>query len=119
VPALLDVVQVVHDTWPGRFRFLLSGSSARRLRRGGANLLPGRVHTQLPDAESISLAELHADRAQRPTHHIVTSRRRRSDRFGPLPWASIGWNTTASPGARAGTARKVRSNNPSFRVDVS
>ena len=44
VPALLDVVQTVVDEQPGRFRFLLSGSSARKLRRGQANLLPGRVH---------------------------------------------------------------------------
>jgi len=44
VPALFDVVQVLLDEHPGRFRFLLSGSSARKLRRGQANLLPGRVH---------------------------------------------------------------------------
>ncbi|WP_420636867.1 ATP-binding protein [Candidatus Palauibacter sp.] len=44
VPALLDAVQVCLDDQPGRFRFLLSGSSARKLRRGQANLLPGRVH---------------------------------------------------------------------------
>ena len=44
VPALLDAVQVCLDDRPGRFRFLLSGSSARKLRRGQANLLPGRVH---------------------------------------------------------------------------
>ena len=44
VPALLDAVQVCVDARPGRFRFLLSGSSARKLRRGQANLLPGRVH---------------------------------------------------------------------------
>ncbi len=37
VPALLDVVQVVLDQHPRRFRFLLSGSSARKLRRGRAN----------------------------------------------------------------------------------
>jgi uncharacterized protein len=43
VPALLDAVQVFVDEKPGRFRFLLSGSSARKLRRGQANLLPGRV----------------------------------------------------------------------------
>ncbi len=43
VPALLDVLQVVLDEKPKRFRFLLSGSSARKLRRGQANLLPGRV----------------------------------------------------------------------------
>ena len=33
-----------HDEHPGRFRFLLSGSSARKLKRGQANLLPGRIH---------------------------------------------------------------------------
>ncbi len=44
VPALLDVVQLFLDEHPGRFRFLLSGSSARKLRRGQANLLPGRIH---------------------------------------------------------------------------
>ena len=44
VPALLDAVQVLLDEQPSRFRFLLSGSSARKLRRGRANLLPGRIH---------------------------------------------------------------------------
>src|SRR4051812_30048357 len=43
VPALLDVIQVLSDERPGRFRFLLSGSSARKLKRGHANLLPGRI----------------------------------------------------------------------------
>ncbi len=43
VPALLDAVQGLVDRHPRRFRFLLSGSSARKLRRGHANLLPGRV----------------------------------------------------------------------------
>jgi predicted AAA+ superfamily ATPase len=45
IPELLDVVQVFADEQPGRFRFLLSGSSARKLKRGRANLLPGRIHT--------------------------------------------------------------------------
>ncbi len=44
IPELLQSVQVLVDELPGRFRFLLSGSSARKLRRGEANLLPGRVH---------------------------------------------------------------------------
>ena len=44
VPALLEAVQVFLDRRPPRFRFLLSGSSARKLRRGQANLLPGRIH---------------------------------------------------------------------------
>jgi uncharacterized protein len=43
VPPLLDAVQSTADRYPRRFRFLLSGSSARKLRRGHANLLPGRV----------------------------------------------------------------------------
>lgn len=43
VPALLDAVQLALDQRPRRFRFLLSGSSARKLRRGEANLLPGRI----------------------------------------------------------------------------
>ena len=42
VSALLDVLQVIIDTQPRRFRFLLSGSSARKLKRDQANLLPGR-----------------------------------------------------------------------------
>lgn len=43
VPALLDLIQVLLDEGSPR-RFLLSGSSARKLRRGQANLLPGRIH---------------------------------------------------------------------------
>jgi predicted AAA+ superfamily ATPase len=43
VPALLDAMQALLDARPRRFRFLLSGSSARKLRRGQANLLPGRI----------------------------------------------------------------------------
>lgn len=45
LPSILNTVQALLDEQPGRFRFLLTGSSARKLRRGGANLLPGRVHT--------------------------------------------------------------------------
>lgn len=43
VPALLNTVQSLLDRARGRLRFVLTGSSAHRLRRGGANLLPGRV----------------------------------------------------------------------------
>ena len=43
IPALLNSVQAIVDARPRRFRFLLSGSSARKLRRGQANLLPGRI----------------------------------------------------------------------------
>jgi len=44
VPALLDEVQALYDAAPRRWQWFLTGSSARRLRRGTANLLPGRSH---------------------------------------------------------------------------
>jgi predicted AAA+ superfamily ATPase len=44
LPSLLNTIQALLDERPGRWRFLLTGSSARKLRRGRANLLPGRVH---------------------------------------------------------------------------
>jgi predicted AAA+ superfamily ATPase len=42
LPNLLNSVQAVMDEG-SRHRFLLTGSSARKLKRGGANLLPGRI----------------------------------------------------------------------------
>lgn len=45
LPSLLNTVQVLLDRPGSRLRFLLTGSSARKLRRGNANLLPGRIHT--------------------------------------------------------------------------
>lgn len=42
VPALLNMVQALLDEG-SRHRFILTGSSARKLKRGGANLLPGRI----------------------------------------------------------------------------
>jgi predicted AAA+ superfamily ATPase len=44
VPALLDEVQALIDR--GGVRFILTGSSARKLRRGGGNLLAGRAVTR-------------------------------------------------------------------------
>lgn len=44
VPALLDDIQFLYDRNPTQYQFLLTGSSARQLRRQSANLLPGRVH---------------------------------------------------------------------------
>ncbi len=43
LPALLNEVQALIARRGQRYRFALTGSSARKLRRGGANLLPGRV----------------------------------------------------------------------------
>ncbi len=42
VPSIFDAVQSLYDKDKERFRFILCGSSARRLRAQSANLLPGR-----------------------------------------------------------------------------
>jgi len=54
VPALLDEVHRLMEL--RRWRFALCGSSARKLRRGGANLLAGRALTL--SLEGLSAAEL-------------------------------------------------------------
>jgi predicted AAA+ superfamily ATPase len=54
IPALLDEVHRLMES--RRWRFALSGSSARKLRRGGANLLAGRALTIA--METFSAAEL-------------------------------------------------------------
>src|SRR5207253_11266387 len=43
LPSLLNTVQGILDENPRKYRFYLTGSSARKLKRGKANLLPGRV----------------------------------------------------------------------------
>ena len=50
VPSVFDAVQVLYDRSRLRWRFVLCGSSARKLRQTGANLLPGRnlLHRLLP-----------------------------------------------------------------------
>lgn len=54
-PALFDAVQHLYDGDKRRWRFVLCGSSARKLRAAGANLLPGRsfLHRLYP----LTLAE--------------------------------------------------------------
>ncbi len=42
VPAIFDAVQYLYDSDKRRWRFVLCGSSARKLRVSGTNLLPGR-----------------------------------------------------------------------------
>lgn len=44
LPSLLNTVQTILDE-NKRIKFFLTGSSARKLKRGKANLLPGRIHT--------------------------------------------------------------------------
>jgi predicted AAA+ superfamily ATPase len=58
VPSLLNTVQALMDEG-SRHRFILTGSSARKLRRGQANLLPGRVLFEVLDP--LSIWELGAD----------------------------------------------------------
>lgn len=50
VPAIFDAVQHLFDGDPRRWRFVLCGSSVRKLRTSGANLLPGRsiIHRLYP-----------------------------------------------------------------------
>jgi uncharacterized protein len=57
IPALLDEVHRLMES--RRWHFALCGSSARKLRRGGANLLAGRAITL--SMEGFSAAELEAD----------------------------------------------------------
>jgi predicted AAA+ superfamily ATPase len=59
VPSLLNTVQSLVDRAPRGLRFILTGSSARKLRRGGANLLPGRIILEYLDP--LSALELGGD----------------------------------------------------------
>jgi len=43
VPSIFDAVQYLYDKEKTRWLFVLCGSSARKLRKTGANLLPGRA----------------------------------------------------------------------------
>lgn len=54
VPSLFDAVQHLYDGDKKRWRFVLCGSSARKLRLTGANLLPGRsfLHRLFPLTQS-------------------------------------------------------------------
>ena len=58
-PALLNSIQVVVDEPGNKHRFILTGSSARKLKRGGANLLPGRVILERMDP--LSCFEIEGD----------------------------------------------------------
>ncbi|MDP2600158.1 MAG: ATP-binding protein [Deltaproteobacteria bacterium] len=42
IPTLLNSIQAIVDANP-HLQFILTGSSARKLKKGGANLLPGRI----------------------------------------------------------------------------
>lgn len=76
VPAIFDAVQHLYDSDKTRWRFVLCGSSARKLRRTGANLLPGRsmVHWLHP----LTLVEHPANEPASP--HAVSPL--------PFPWSA-------------------------------
>lgn len=65
IPALLDEVHSLIEAFKGRILFLLSGSSARKLRRGGANLLAGRAISRYLHPLHASELELNLSRALR------------------------------------------------------
>jgi len=75
LPSLLDEVHRLIES--DRVRFILTGSSARKLRRGGANLLAGRARTIAMHA--FTAAELG------PRFELA-----RSVRYGQLPIAQLG-----------------------------
>jgi len=59
LPSLLNTIQALIDQDTKRYRFFLSGSSARKLKRGQANLLPGRVITY--SLGTLSILEINDD----------------------------------------------------------
>lgn len=75
VPSIFDAVQSLYDADKTRWRFVLCGSSARKLRLTGTNLLPGRslVHHLYP----LTLAE-HPARDAKALHAISPL---------PFPWS--------------------------------
>lgn len=79
ISSLLNTVQYMLDNKRG-YQFILTGSSARKLKRGNANLLPGRLHTY--ELGSIVASELNYE-AQ--TDRMMA--------FGSLPEAVTEANT--------------------------
>ncbi|MFN8642715.1 MAG: AAA family ATPase [Candidatus Binatia bacterium] len=61
VPTILNTVQSLIDASGKRLRFIITGSSARKLKRGGANLLPGRLILERLDPLSIAEIRENAD----------------------------------------------------------
>jgi predicted AAA+ superfamily ATPase len=53
IPSLLNTIQSLIDQFQPQLKFVLTGSSARKLKRGGANLLPGRIVLERLDPLSV------------------------------------------------------------------
>lgn len=59
LPSLLNTIQAIIDSSPRKIKFYLTGSSARKLKRGSVNLLPGRVISLL--MAPLTLEEINYD----------------------------------------------------------
>lgn len=64
LPSLLNTIQAILDEEKKPPQFFLTGSSARKLKRGQANLLPGRVHTYHLGALTAKELNYHLDTTQ-------------------------------------------------------
>lgn len=84
VPALLDEIQLLLDRNPGKFTFTLTGSSARRLRHGSVNLLPGRLHKF-----SLSPVCLWEEAGREKGLVLPSPRRQGSPSFPPRPLEDV------------------------------
>ncbi|MDR1817106.1 MAG: ATP-binding protein [Puniceicoccales bacterium] len=93
VPSVFDSVQALYDEDKTRWRFVLCGSSARKLRRSGANLLPGRA--LLHHLEPLTLAE-------QPSPHEMLH-----FSLSPLPFTWDGTGTGGTAGATGGGGRNL------------
>lgn len=84
VPSVFDTVQYLYDRDPEQYRFVLCGSSARRLRREGTNLLPGRsiLHRLFPLTLTEQPPESRSSLAQPPL---------------PLEWPRANGHSVAFP----------------------
>jgi predicted AAA+ superfamily ATPase len=87
LPALLNTIQDLIARRGARYRFAVTGSSARKLRRGGANLLPARLINRrfFPlTAAELGRAFRTDDALRFGTLPVVASARRAADRVDLL-----------------------------------
>ena len=82
IPSLLNTVQYLLDQRPAP-RFLLTGSSARKLKRGDANLLPGRIFTYSAPCRTPNSASGLTSGAPSAPDSFRASTWRRTGRSGP------------------------------------
>jgi uncharacterized protein len=110
VPAIFDAVQHLYDGDKLRYRFVLSGSSARKLRVTGANLLPGRslLHRLFP----LTLAERPAKDGGPVAGRVVALEQTVPSPFFPdaallerLTWGELPGIAVAPPGDREALLR--------------